>query len=166
MTESSPVTHFQPEEGVVPGSCGVPVPNTIAKVVDPDSGRCLGPNEVNAKNSGSFEFPIEEPFFTGRRAVRRRAPGHEGLLQERRGDRRDGRRRLAAHRRHRAVRRARAVFHRRQAEGAHQSEGAAGQVRGVCAVGLVVRPSVLPPDLLFLRWRPPNWKISSDAIRA
>ena len=47
MTESSPVTHFQPAEGAILGGCGVPIPNTIAKIVDLDSGKALGPNEVN-----------------------------------------------------------------------------------------------------------------------
>lgn len=46
MTESSPVTHFQPAEGAILGGCGVPVPNTIAKIIDIDTGRALGPNEV------------------------------------------------------------------------------------------------------------------------
>ena len=32
MTESSPLTHIQPLEGAILGSCGQPVPNTIAKV--------------------------------------------------------------------------------------------------------------------------------------
>ena len=45
MTESSPVTHFQPSEGAVLGGCGHPVSNTIAKVVDIDTGKALGPNE-------------------------------------------------------------------------------------------------------------------------
>jgi len=46
MTESSPVTHFQPAEGAILGGCGLPVPNTIAKIVDIDSGKLLGPNQV------------------------------------------------------------------------------------------------------------------------
>ncbi len=45
MTESSPVTHFQPEEGAVLGGCGHPIPNTIAKIVDIESGRALGTGE-------------------------------------------------------------------------------------------------------------------------
>jgi len=45
MTESSPLTHIQPLEGAILGSCGQPVPNTIAKVVDIDSGELLGPGE-------------------------------------------------------------------------------------------------------------------------
>ena len=46
MTESSPVTHVQPAEGAILGGCGVPVPNTLAKIIDIDSGKILGPNEV------------------------------------------------------------------------------------------------------------------------
>jgi long-chain acyl-CoA synthetase len=46
MTESSPVTHFQPAEGAILGGCGVPIPNTIAKIIDLDSGKALGPNQV------------------------------------------------------------------------------------------------------------------------
>ena len=42
MTESSPVSHVQPTEGKVLGSCGNPVPNTIAKIIDIDSGAALG----------------------------------------------------------------------------------------------------------------------------
>lgn len=42
MTESSPVSHVQPTEGKVLGSCGNPVPSTIAKVIDIDSGVPLG----------------------------------------------------------------------------------------------------------------------------
>lgn len=45
MTESSPVTHFQPDEGAILGGCGVPIPNTIAKIIDIDTGKALGPNE-------------------------------------------------------------------------------------------------------------------------
>ena len=45
MTESCPVTHFQPAEGAVHGGCGHPIPNTIAKVVDIETGKALGPNE-------------------------------------------------------------------------------------------------------------------------
>ena len=45
MTESSPVSHVQPDEGAVLGGCGHPIPNTIAKVIDLDTGRALGPNE-------------------------------------------------------------------------------------------------------------------------
>ena len=48
MTESSPVTHFQPDEGAILGGCGVPIPNTIAKIIDIDTGKTLGPNEVSS----------------------------------------------------------------------------------------------------------------------
>ncbi len=37
MTESSPVSHVQPENNARLGGCGHPLPNTIAKVVDIDS---------------------------------------------------------------------------------------------------------------------------------
>jgi long-subunit acyl-CoA synthetase (AMP-forming) len=46
MTESSPVSHFQPAEGAILGGCGVPVPNTWAKIIDIDTGKALGPNQV------------------------------------------------------------------------------------------------------------------------
>ena len=45
MTESSPVSHVQPQENAVLGGCGHPVPNTIAKIVDITTGAALGPNE-------------------------------------------------------------------------------------------------------------------------
>ena len=45
MTESSPVSHVQPEKGAVLGGCGHPVPNTIAKIVDIETGEALGPHE-------------------------------------------------------------------------------------------------------------------------
>ena len=44
MTESSPVTHIQPERNARLGGCGHPVPSTIAKVVDIDTGAALPPN--------------------------------------------------------------------------------------------------------------------------
>lgn len=46
MTESSPLTHIQPEEGAVLGGCGCPVSNTIAKVIDTETGALLGPGEA------------------------------------------------------------------------------------------------------------------------
>ena len=46
MTESSPVTHVQPEEGATLGGCGVPIPNTISKIIDIETGKLLGHNEV------------------------------------------------------------------------------------------------------------------------
>jgi len=45
MTESSPVTHVQPKEDGFLGGCGFPVPNTMAKVVDLETGECLPPGE-------------------------------------------------------------------------------------------------------------------------
>ena len=45
MTESSPVSHVQPAEGAILGGCGHPVPNTIAKIIDIDTGAPLGPEE-------------------------------------------------------------------------------------------------------------------------
>ncbi len=45
MTESSPVSHFQPEEGAVLGGCGHPIPNTIAKVIDLEGGQALPAGE-------------------------------------------------------------------------------------------------------------------------
>jgi len=47
MTEASPATHMcadEPER-VKTGSVGVPVPNSESKVVDPESGKILGPNQ-------------------------------------------------------------------------------------------------------------------------
>ena len=46
MTETSPVTHFQTEEGSILGSCGFPVPNTLSKIVDVKTGKLLGPDQV------------------------------------------------------------------------------------------------------------------------
>eukprot|EP00092_Neocalanus_flemingeri_P001335 GFUD01001426.1.p1 GENE.GFUD01001426.1~~GFUD01001426.1.p1 ORF type:complete len:659 (+),score=100.48 GFUD01001426.1:158-1978(+) len=43
MTETSPVTHVQPKENGFLGGCGFPVPNTMAKVVDIESGEILPP---------------------------------------------------------------------------------------------------------------------------
>jgi len=45
MTESSPVTHMQPIDDGFLGGCGHPVPNTIAKVVDLETGEPLGPDQ-------------------------------------------------------------------------------------------------------------------------
>jgi len=45
MTESSPVSHVQPAKGAVLGGCGHPVPNTLAKIVDIETGEALGPHE-------------------------------------------------------------------------------------------------------------------------
>lgn len=48
LTETSPVTHVNPEapEGNRPGSIGLPLPNTECKVVDPVSGKDLGAGET------------------------------------------------------------------------------------------------------------------------
>ncbi|GAB6028007.1 hypothetical protein CHUAL_002234 [Chamberlinius hualienensis] len=43
MTETSPVTLFNPRNATKIGTCGVLMPNTEAKVVDVDSGESLGP---------------------------------------------------------------------------------------------------------------------------
>lgn len=43
MTETSPVTLFNPRKGAKIGTCGVVMPNTEAKIVDIDSGESLGP---------------------------------------------------------------------------------------------------------------------------
>ena len=45
MTESSPVSHVQPSQGAVLGGCGHPIPNTIAKIVDIETGNALGAHE-------------------------------------------------------------------------------------------------------------------------
>jgi acyl-CoA synthetase (AMP-forming)/AMP-acid ligase II len=47
LTEASPVTHLTPDAGPnKPGSIGPSIPNTECRVVDPESGRELGSNEV------------------------------------------------------------------------------------------------------------------------
>ena len=47
MTEASPVTHLSPTRGSLkPGSAGRVVPNTEVKMVEPESGVELGPNEA------------------------------------------------------------------------------------------------------------------------
>merc|ERR1712218_320000 len=45
MTESSPCTQLQPGEGAVLGGCGNCVPNTIAKLIDIETGNLVGPGE-------------------------------------------------------------------------------------------------------------------------
>ena len=47
MTETSPVTHFQTENTSEIGSCGFPIPNTFSKIIDVETGKALGPNEVS-----------------------------------------------------------------------------------------------------------------------
>ena len=52
MTELSPMSHYCPMDADNPGSVGVPVLNTICKVIDVENGQSLGPNcdgEVLAK---------------------------------------------------------------------------------------------------------------------
>lgn len=48
LTEASPVTHANPVFGrQKPGSIGVPVPSTVARIVDTEDGdKVLGPNEI------------------------------------------------------------------------------------------------------------------------
>ena len=41
MTESSPVTHVQPLQDSLLGGCGFPVPNTMAKIIDLETGELL-----------------------------------------------------------------------------------------------------------------------------
>lgn len=41
MTELSPISHFSNEEHAKPGAVGITVPNTICKVVDPQTGAAL-----------------------------------------------------------------------------------------------------------------------------
>jgi acyl-CoA synthetase (AMP-forming)/AMP-acid ligase II len=45
MTELSPVSHLTPKGGGKPGSVGVTAPNTEMMIVDPATGRALGPDE-------------------------------------------------------------------------------------------------------------------------
>jgi long-chain acyl-CoA synthetase len=48
MTEISSVCHVVPPEmkNTMAGSCGLPVPGTSCKIVDPESGLTVGPNET------------------------------------------------------------------------------------------------------------------------
>ncbi|MDP6875530.1 MAG: long-chain fatty acid--CoA ligase [Alphaproteobacteria bacterium] len=46
LTETSPLTHANPMHRAKPGSIGIPLPDTDAKVVDPDSGADLAVGEV------------------------------------------------------------------------------------------------------------------------
>jgi len=43
MTESTPVVILQPGQNKILGSCGYPIPNTIAKIIDLETGAALGP---------------------------------------------------------------------------------------------------------------------------
>jgi len=56
------VTHFQPDEGAILGGCGVPIPNTIAKIIDIDTGKALGPNEVSFLKLGLWVIRITVNF--------------------------------------------------------------------------------------------------------
>ncbi|XP_018025816.1 4-coumarate--CoA ligase 5 [Hyalella azteca] len=55
MTEMSPVSHVSAKAGYVPGSCGVPVPNTAAKIVHVKTGVALAAGE------GEGELLIKGP---------------------------------------------------------------------------------------------------------
>jgi long-chain acyl-CoA synthetase len=47
LTEASPITHAHPlHTSHKPGSIGVPLPNTDARIVDPDSGEALEPHQI------------------------------------------------------------------------------------------------------------------------
>jgi acyl-CoA synthetase (AMP-forming)/AMP-acid ligase II len=46
LTESSPTTHVTPIGRIKNGSIGLPLPLTEDKIVDPETGRTLGPREV------------------------------------------------------------------------------------------------------------------------
>jgi len=45
LTETSPVTHVCPVTDVRPGSVGIIVPDTECRIVDPETGKDLGPNQ-------------------------------------------------------------------------------------------------------------------------
>jgi long-chain acyl-CoA synthetase len=46
LTEASPVTHANPVDRNKPGTIGLPLADTEAKLVDPETGREVGPDEV------------------------------------------------------------------------------------------------------------------------
>jgi len=46
MSELSPMALVSPLNGVKQGSCGVVMPNTLVKIVDPTNGKVLGPNQT------------------------------------------------------------------------------------------------------------------------
>jgi 4-coumarate--CoA ligase len=46
MTEMSPVSHYTPQGQRRPGSAGMAVPNTLCRIVDPETGADLPPGEV------------------------------------------------------------------------------------------------------------------------
>lgn len=47
MTELSPASHLTnpSSRNKKIGSCGTPIPSTVTKIIDPDTGRTLGRNE-------------------------------------------------------------------------------------------------------------------------
>ena len=45
MTELSPISHIAPEANAKPGAVGVAVPNTLCRIVDPETLQDCGPNE-------------------------------------------------------------------------------------------------------------------------
>jgi len=45
LTEASPVALMQPKEGAIVGSCGYPLPNTMVKIIDMETGEALGPGK-------------------------------------------------------------------------------------------------------------------------
>ena len=61
MTETSPVTHFQTESTSEIGSCGFPIPNTFSKIIDVETGKALGPNEVSMPFN--TRLPLKNIFF-------------------------------------------------------------------------------------------------------
>jgi long-chain acyl-CoA synthetase len=46
LSEASPVTHVNPPDKVRRGSFGVPIPSTLAAIINPDTKQFLGPGEV------------------------------------------------------------------------------------------------------------------------
>ncbi|MCU0898948.1 MAG: AMP-binding protein [Cypionkella sp.] len=45
MTEMSPISHFSNEDHAKPGAVGITVPNTLCKVIDPETGASLPPGQ-------------------------------------------------------------------------------------------------------------------------
>ena len=111
MTELSPVSHKSPFARAAetpPGSVGPLLPNTEARLVDPDTGEDAAEGEegeVWIRGPQVMVGYLENPEATA-----------ETL----------GGRRLAAHRRHRPARRGGLLLHRRPAQGADQVQGLPG----------------------------------------
>ncbi|KAG7155103.1 4-coumarate--CoA ligase 3-like 2 [Homarus americanus] len=63
MTEASPVTHLTPKGKFVIGSTGVVVPNTVAKIVDINTGQSLGANEEG-------EMCVMKGYYKNEKATR------------------------------------------------------------------------------------------------